>query len=70
MNDDKSILDTNIVSYFMKGGPMAQMYEPLSKGNYCASVLSQSVSFISAPKRLTGVRRRGENSKQHYGISL
>ena len=61
MNDDKSILDTNVVSYFMRGGPMAQMYKPLVQGQLlCISFVTVGELYFGAEKANWGEKKRGK----------
>ena len=52
MNDTKVILDTNIVSYLMKGGPVAEKYAPHLEGRLL------TISFITVGEMYYGVKKK------------
>jgi len=56
MSDAKLVLDTNIVSYLMKGGVLAEAYAPHVQASFSLSPLSPLANFISERKRQTGAR--------------
>ncbi len=59
MSDDKSILDTNIVSYLMKGGRLAEMYEPFLEGRLLAiTFITVGELYFGAEKASWGEKRR------------
>lgn len=66
MSDDKSILDTNIVSYIMKGGPMAQMYGPLVQGQLLF------ISFVTVGELYFGAEKGnwGESKRKKLETTL
>lgn len=53
MSDAKIILDTNIVSYLMKGGAIAQAYLPHVQGKLLA------ISFITVGEMYFGAEKAG-----------
>ena len=59
MSNGKSILDTNIVSYLMKGGQLAEMYEPLLQGQLLAiTFVTVGELYFGAEKANWGEKRR------------
>ena len=55
------ILDTNIVSYLMKGGPLAEVYEPHVQGRLLAiTFITVGELYFGAEKRNWGERKRKE----------
>jgi len=61
MNDAKIILDTNIVSYLMKGGPLAESYAPHVQGKLLAiSFITVGEMYYGAEKAQWGERKRQE----------
>ena len=61
MSDDKSILDTNIISYIMKGGKLAEMYEPFLQGRLLATTfITVGELYFGAEKADWGEKRRKE----------
>jgi len=58
MSDAKIILDTNIVSYLMKGGPLAEAYAPHVQGKLLA------ISFITVGEMYFGAENRNWGRKK------
>lgn len=59
MSDAKVILDTNIVSYLMKGGPLAEAYTPHVQGRLLAiSFITVGELYFGAEKANWGEKRR------------
>lgn len=56
MSNAKIVLDTCIVSYLMKGGPLAEVYAPYVQGRLLASPSSPSVKCTSARRTKTGAQ--------------
>ncbi len=56
MSDAKISLDTNIVSYLMKGGPLAEAYAPHVQGKLLAIafITVGEMYFDADDKRWTG----------------
>ena len=52
------MLDTNVVSYLMKGGPMAERYKPLVQGQLL------SISFITVGELYFGAEKAGWGEKR------
>lgn len=63
MSAAKIILDTNIVSYLMKGGLLAEAYAPHVQGKLLAIAFVTVGEMSSARRTRTGARRSGRNSK-------
>lgn len=65
----KTILDTNIVSYLMKGGPLAEAYTPHVQGKLLA------IAFITVGEMYFGAENNNwekgnaDNSKPRSAIS-
>jgi len=57
MNDAKIVLDTNIVSYWMKGGLMANMYAPHLQGRLLA------ITFVTVGEMYFGAENRNWGQK-------
>lgn len=68
MSDAKIILDTNVVSYLMKGGPLAEAYAPHVQGKLLAIAFITVGEMYFARKIKTGARSGGRNSKQNSVI--
>lgn len=66
MNDAKLILDTNIVSYLMKGGPLAEAYAPRIEGKLLA------IAFITVGEMYFGAENAnwGAKKRQHLETTL
>ena len=66
MSDAKIILDTNIVSYLMKGGPLAEAYAPHVQGQLLA------IAFITVGEMYFGAENRnwGEKKRQELETTL
>ena len=61
MSDAKIILDTNIVSYLMKGGPLAKAYVPHVQGKLLAiSFITVGEMYFGAENRNWGRKKRNE----------
>jgi predicted nucleic acid-binding protein len=61
MSQAKIILDTNIVSYLKKGGPLAETYAPLVEGQLLSiAFITVGELYYWAEIRNWGSRRRGE----------
>ena len=61
MSDAKIILDTNIVSYLMKGGPLAEAYAPHVQGKLLAiAFITVGEMYFGAENRNWGEKRRKE----------
>jgi tRNA(fMet)-specific endonuclease VapC len=58
MSDARIILDTNIVSYLMKGGPLAEAYAPHVQGHLPA------ISFITVGEMYFGAENRNWGDKR------
>ena len=58
MSDAKIILDTCIVSYLMKGGPLAEVYAPHTQGRLLA------ISFITVGEMYFGAENRNWGNKK------
>lgn len=52
MSDAKIILDTNIVSFLMKGGPLAEAYAPHVQGKLLA------IAFITVGEMYFGAENK------------
>jgi len=66
MSDAKIILDTNIVSYLMKGGPLAEAYAPHVQGRLLA------IAFITVGEMYFGAENRnwGEKKRKELETTL
>lgn len=61
MSDAKIILDTNIVSFLMKGGPLAEAYVPHVQGKLLAiAFITVGEMYFGAENRNWGERKRKE----------
>lgn len=61
MSDAKIVLDTCIVSYLMKGGPLAEVYLPHLQGRLLAiSFITVGELYYGAEKAKWGAKRRQE----------
>jgi predicted nucleic acid-binding protein len=61
MSDAKIILDTNIVSYLMKGGPLAEAYAPHVQGKLLTiAFITVGEMYFGAQNRNWGEKRRKE----------
>jgi predicted nucleic acid-binding protein len=61
MSDAKIILDTNIVSYLMRGGPEAEAYAPHVEGRLLAiSFITVGELYFGAEKKNWGEKKRRE----------
>ena len=58
MSAAKVILDTNIVSYLMKGGPLAEAYAPHVEGRLLA------IAFITVGELYFGAEKKGWGAKK------
>ena len=66
MNVAKIVIDTNIVSYLMKGGPMANAYAPHVQGRLLA------IAFITVGEMYFGAENRnwGEKKRKELETTL
>jgi predicted nucleic acid-binding protein len=66
MSDAKVILDTCIVSYLMRGGPIAEAYRPHIQGKLLG------ISFITIGELYFGAEKanRGENKRKQLETTL
>lgn len=66
MSDAKIILDTNIVSYLMRGGPLAEAYAPHVQGKLVA------ISFITVGEMYFGAENKkwGSNKRNQLDMML
>lgn len=66
MNDTKIVLDTNIVSYLMKGGALAEAYEPHVRGRLLA------IAFITVGEMYFGAENKswGEKNRKELETNL
>lgn len=61
MNSARVLLDTNIVSYLMRGGVLAEAYAPHTEGRLLAiAFITVGELYYGAEKRGWGERRRKE----------
>ena len=61
MSNAKIILDTNVVSYLMKGGPLAEAYTPHVEGRLLAiAFITVGELYFGAEKGNWGVKKRKE----------
>ncbi len=61
MSGAKSILDTHIVSYLMKGGPLAEAYAPHVQGRLLAiAFITVGEMYFGAEKNNWGKKKRKE----------
>jgi len=61
MSDAKIILDTNIVSYLMRGGPEAEAYAPHVEGRLLAiAFITVGELYFGAEKKNWGEKKRKE----------
>ena len=61
MSDNKIILDTNIVSYLMRGGELAEAYEPHVQNRLLAiTFITVGELYFGAEKRNWGDKKRKE----------
>ena len=61
MSDNKRILDTNIISYTMKGGRLAKIYEPFLQGRLLVTTfITVGELYFGAEKDNWGERRKEE----------
>lgn len=66
MSDAKIVLDTNVVSYLMKGGPLAEAYAPHVQGRLLA------IAFITVGEMYYGAEkgRWGEGKRKALETTL
>ena len=64
MNGDQIILDTNVVSYLMKGGFLAEAYTPHVQGRLQAITFITVGEMYFGAEKGTGASRNERNSKQ------
>lgn len=66
MNGAKIILDTNIVSYLMRGGPLAEAYAPHVQGKLLA------IAFITVGEMYFGAENKnwGEKKRKELETTL
>lgn len=66
MNSAKIILDTNIVSYLMKGGPLAEAYEPHVQGKLLA------IAFVTVGEMYFGAEHKhwGKDKREKLETTL
>ena len=62
MSDAKIILDTNIVSYLMRGGPEAEMYTTHVEGRLLA------IAFITVGELYFGAEKKGWGQKKRKAL--
>ena len=61
MSNTRTILDTNVVSYLMKGGPLAEAYAPHVQGKLLAiAFITVGEMYFGAENRNWGERKRKE----------
>jgi tRNA(fMet)-specific endonuclease VapC len=61
MSDARVILDTNIVSYVMRGGPEAEAYAPYIDGKLSAiTFITVGEMYFGAEKKNWGAQRRNQ----------
>ena len=61
MSDAKIILDTNVVSYLMKGGPLAETYAPHVQGKLLAiAFITVGEMYFGAENKNWGEKKRKE----------
>jgi tRNA(fMet)-specific endonuclease VapC len=61
MSEAKIILDTNIVSYLMRGGPLAEAYAPHVQGRLLAiAFVTVGEMYFGAENRAWGDKKRKE----------
>ena len=61
MNDAEVILDTNVVSYLMRGGPLAEAYAPhMQKRLLAITFVTVGELYFGAEKGRWGERKRWE----------
>jgi len=61
MSDAKIILDTNVVSYLMKGGPLGEAYTPHVQGRLLAiAFITVGEMYFGAENRNWGKKKRKE----------
>ncbi len=61
MSNAKILLDTNIVSYLMKGGPLAETYAPHAQGRLLAiAFITVGEMYFGAENKNWGKKRREE----------
>jgi predicted nucleic acid-binding protein len=61
VSDAKLILDTNIVSYLMKGGPLANVYAPHVQGKlHAIAFVTVGEMYFGAEKKNWGEKKRKE----------
>ena len=61
MSNDSIILDTNILSYLLKGGPLAEVYAPhLQNKRLAISFITVGEVYFGAEKANWGEKRRKE----------
>ena len=58
MSESRVILDTNIVSYLMKGGRLAEAYEPHLQGRLLA------ITFVTVGELYFGAEKKGWGEKR------
>jgi predicted nucleic acid-binding protein len=65
MSDAKLVLDTNVVSFLMKGGSLAEAYARHVQGKLLAiSFITVGELYFSERKRQTGATRKEKGWKQ------
>ena len=61
MSDAKVVLDTNVVSYLMRGGPLAEQYAPHVQGRLLTiAFITVGEMYFGAEKANWGERKRKE----------
>lgn len=68
MSDVKIILDTNIVSYLMKGGPLAEAYAPHVQGKLLAIAFITVGEMYFGAEKATGEKKSVRSSKLRSAI--
>ncbi len=64
MSDAKIILDTNIVSYLMRGGPLAEAYEPHVQGRLLA------IAFVTVGEMYFGAETKTWGEKKRKKLEM
>ena len=62
MNEAKTLLDTNIVSYLMKGGRFAEAYRPYVEGRLLA------VTFVTVGELYFGAEKKNWSEKKRQEL--
>ena len=62
MSETRIILDTNVVSYLMKGGRLAEAYEPHVQNRLLA------ITFITVGELYYGAEKRGWGERKRRAL--